>query len=214
MSPEHWPKILFFALLVRPFVTLVLGLNLRGHEHLRAMRSGIVVANHNSHLDTLVLMSLFPLRRLPRIHPMAAADYFFRNPALKWIATRLIGILPVDRGGYGRATLRSARDALRRGDILILFPEGTRGKPEQLSTLKKGVAHIAALQPESPVLPIHIHGLGRALPRGEALLVPMICDIAVQQPRRMLDFSGKDRDALMDWLQTSLSGASGNGHSR
>ena len=79
-------RLLFHALLVRPFVWFVLGLNPRNRERLRCPGPAIIVANHNNHIDTLILMSLFPLRQLCRLRAAAADDYFFRNRALAWFA--------------------------------------------------------------------------------------------------------------------------------
>ena len=68
-------QILFFVLLVRPFLTLFIGLRVRGLEHLPASDPFILAANHSSHMDTICLLGLFPLRRLRRIRPVAAADW-------------------------------------------------------------------------------------------------------------------------------------------
>lgn len=66
--------------------------------------------------------------------------------------------------------------AFGAGDILILFPEGSRG---QLETFKTGIAHIAKRHPEVPIAPVSLHGLGKALPRGEGVLVPFFCNVFV-----------------------------------
>ncbi|MBU2967605.1 lysophospholipid acyltransferase family protein [Amphritea sp. 2_MG-2023] len=175
-------KVLFFALLVKPVVLLLLGLNVRGRNNLPKKGPAIVIANHNSHLDTLVLLSLFPLSMIHKVRPVAAADYFLGNGGfLAWVALKCIGIIPLDRsGGADREVLFSGcTQALSEGDILVLFPEGSRGKPEQLSRLKKGVYYLIKERADIPVVPTMLHGLGRALPKGEALLVPFNCDVVI-----------------------------------
>ena len=85
-------------------------------------------------------MTLFPLRLLPKVRPIAAADYFLRNRLLAWFSLKIIGILPIDRHQKGVHTdpLAGMVEALGRGDIVIVFPEGSRGEPEKLGEFKTG----------------------------------------------------------------------------
>ncbi|TEW49565.1 lysophospholipid acyltransferase family protein [Psychromonas algicola] len=174
-------KVLFFGLLVKPTVLLALGLNVFFREKLPKQGPALVLANHNSHLDTMVLMSLYPLSQIHKVRPVAAADYFLKNKLIAWFSLSIIGIIPLQRGRIRDkdALFEECHAALDNGDILVLFPEGSRGNPEELSTLKRGVHHLIQDRPNLNVIPVMMHGLGRALPKGEALLVPFNCDVVI-----------------------------------
>ena len=195
-------RFLFYNVVVRFIVTIVLGLSVRRRELLPEKGPAIIVANHNSHLDTMVLMTLLPARLLAQTQPVAAADYFLTSPILAWFASRIIGILPLKRKRdfNDEDLLAPVHEALGNDRILIFFPEGSRGEPEQMSELRSGIARLAERHPEIPVVPVIMHGLGKALPKGEALLVPFFCDVFVGEA---LFWTG-DKAFYMQQLQASM----------
>lgn len=200
---------LFFALVVRPVMLIVLGLNVRHRERLPKQGPAVIVANHNSHLDTLLLITLFPLRFLSKLRPVAARDYFFRNRLLKWFSLRIMGIIPIDRAVRRgpEHPMAPIDEALGRDEIVILYPEGSRGEPEELGEFKTGIAHLAQRHPAVPVFPVFLHGLGKSLPRGEALLVPFFCDVFVGEP---LCWTG-DKKSFMKELTCRMTALGGEG---
>ena len=202
-------RFLFFAVLVRGVTLIILGLNVRHRERLPRKGPAILAANHNSHLDTMVLMTLLPLSALNKVRPVAAADYFLRNRLLAWFATDIIGILPIARNRTDTAAdrLTPLVEALDRDEILIFFPEGTRGEPEQLAEFKSGLARLQERRPEVPITPVFLHGLGKALPRGETMLVPFFVDVFIGEP---VPWAG-DRQRFMEDLRAAVAGLADEG---
>lgn len=172
---------LFVVIVAYPVALVWLGLLVRHRERLPSKGPAIIAVNHNSHLDVLALLCLFPLRVIPVIRPVAAADYFLKNRLIAWFAIEVIGIVPVIRSSkrHTQDPLSACYDALERGEILILFPEGSRGSPEVLTRLKSGIWHLTQHYPDVQVIPVFMHGLGRSMPKGEWFPVPLFVDIFV-----------------------------------
>jgi 1-acyl-sn-glycerol-3-phosphate acyltransferase len=198
-------RILFLTLIARPLARFMTGADVVGAERLPARGPAIIAANHNSHVDTLLLLSMFPVRLLPLLRPAAAADYFLKGPLIGWFSRAVIGIVPVERAlaGTGADVLAPMRAALAQGAILILFPEGTRGDAsDEMGELKSGIARLAEDFPDAPVIPVWIEGAGRVLPKGARLPVPMNCTVLIGEPMAR---SG-DRTAFMTALRERLLG--------
>ena len=201
---------LFFLFVVHPIVLIVIGLNVRDREVLPKRGPAVLAANHNSHLDTVVLMSLYPLRRVHHLRPLAAADYFLSNPWIAWFSQTIIGIVPVDRRRKDRSAdpLAGAESVLEQGEILIMFPEGSRGEPGKLSEFKSGIARLAERKPDVPIIPVFLGGLDKILPKGDFLPVPFFCEVNVGQPMlwegdqtRFMDTYTKEMERLAQEME-------------
>ena len=202
-------RLAFLLLVARPLARFFTGADVMGREHLPASGPAIIAANHTSHVDTLLLLTIFPPKLMSRLRPVAAADYFLRGPMISWFSRTLIGIVPIDRTTAGREdVLAPARQALADGDIVIIFPEGTRGEGfDRLGLLRAGVARLAAEFAAAPVTPVWLEGAGRVLPKGALAPVPMNCTVVIGEPIR---WSG-DRAAFMEALRASLLDLKGKG---
>ena len=200
----RWLRLILIVLIVRPLTRLIAGADVIGEERLPLTGPAIVAANHSSHIDTLLLLTLFSPRAVGKVRPVAAADYFLADPVISWVSRRLIGIVPVERGRAGADVdpLAAARAALANGDILIVFPEGTRGAASDMAPLKSGVARLAEAFPAAPVIPVWIEGAGRVLPKGAHVPVPMTCCVLVGEP---MCWAG-DRAEFMARLKDALEG--------
>jgi 1-acyl-sn-glycerol-3-phosphate acyltransferase len=128
------------ALIIRALLRTYCRFEIIGEEYLRSNRSFVLVANHSSHLDTVCLLAGLPLRRLHRAFPAAAADYFFKSMPRTWIATVIVNALPFARQTHVRQSLTICGQLLSKaGNVLIIFPEGTRSRTGELQQFKPGL---------------------------------------------------------------------------
>ena len=197
---HHILRWIFYGVIVRPVLLIILGFNARHMERLKPRGAHLIAANHNSHLDAMVLISLFKLSDLPKVRVVAAKDYFCRTPFMTWFSINVIGIIPIDRVGEAENPIQPVMDALDQDFTVIIFPEGSRGDPEQQAPLKYGITKVLETKPDVQITPVYMFGLGKALPRGEALLVPFVCEINIGEP---LKWEG-DRTKLIEKLQDSF----------
>jgi 1-acyl-sn-glycerol-3-phosphate acyltransferase len=165
-------------LLFRPWV--------EGEEHIPDEGAAILASNHLSFSDSIFL----PLVLQRRVTFLAKSDYF-TGRGIKGRLTAAffkgVGQLPVDRSGgrAGEAALRSGLKVLRRGEVLGIYPEGTRSPDGRLYRGRTGVARMA-LEAGCPVLPVAMIGTDKAQPTGK--VVPKIMRIGVRIGKP-LDFS-------------------------
>lgn len=153
------------AALARLVLSLAAGVRVEGLADLPRSGPLIVVANHLSNADPpLVVGWLTPA--LGRPMHILAKEALFVGPVGALL--RRQGVTPVRSGGSDMAAFRAARDVLARGDVLCIFPEGTRSRTGELGEPKPGVAMLAT-RSGGPILPVGISGADRFLGRGQRL---------------------------------------------
>ena len=167
------PDVLIYA--ARSAIALIIRLWLRfyhrfeviGHDAMRTNRSVVIVANHASHLDTLCLLAALPLAKLHCAFPAAAADYFFQSVSRTWIAAVVVNALPFARQAKAGQSLAICGELLGTpGNILIIFPEGTRSTNGLTQEFKSGIGALVAGR-DVAVLPCYLEGTFAAWPKGQ-----------------------------------------------
>jgi 1-acyl-sn-glycerol-3-phosphate acyltransferase len=201
-------------LVLRPLLHLIFGLNVRGRENLPAQGPFVLAANHNSHLDTLVLCAALPARLLFGTHAVAARDYFARHRRLFAVVNFLFSPVWVDRGSAGGDALKQMGAILDAGESIIIFPEGTRGEAGQVGRFRGGVGRLIADRPEVPLLPVFLRGSERAMPRKASLPLPIWQHVSIGPPQRPTGGSGDITNALRESILTLERSQSASRHKR
>lgn len=135
-----------------------------GRAYIPPMGGYIVAANHASHLDMgLVKHALGEQGDL--LVALAAKDYFFDDPVRRAYFENFTNLVPMERYGSLRESLRLAGDVLRAGHILLIFPEGTRSETGIMTEFKPSLGYLA-LANHAGILPMYLAGTHDALPKG------------------------------------------------
>lgn len=157
---------------VRSWLKAVHRFQILGLENLPREGSFVMVANHSSHLDALCLLAALPFKKLHRAFPAAAQDYFFKSLPRTWVAAVAVNAFPFSRQTHIRQSMAVCHELLENpGNILILFPEGTRTTTGELGRFKPGIGILLAGS-RIPAVPCHLHGAFQAWPKGNRLPRP------------------------------------------
>ncbi len=197
-------KTLVHLLILRPVVLLLFGVNVFGRENIKRLDQFIIVANHNSHLDTLLLFYLLPAKQIKKTHPVAAKEYFSKSKILFWLVKFIFDPVWISRGDTESfdGFMDVVKSKLDHGHNLIIFPEGSRGMPGEVHHFKTGIGRISEQYRHIPILPVFISGTEKSLPKHFSIPVPIWNNIIIGPPQM---FRGSYREITRS-LEDSIEG--------
>jgi 1-acyl-sn-glycerol-3-phosphate acyltransferase len=177
---QWWAKVLRFAFRWHGYSRWVWQackpLHVSGREHFSGIDGPcIVVGNHTSHLDALVLRHALPQRIKWNVYSGAAADRWFIKGRKElvmqpWYQSLVMATFPIQRGGGSRA-IDYPKWLIDRGGSILIFPEGTRSTSRKLAKFRHG-ASILAIEKGLPVVPCYLYGLNKLRPKGQRDVSP------------------------------------------
>lgn len=156
----------------------------------------IYFANHQSHFDWVLIWAALPedLRVVTR--PIAARDYWTSSKLKHWITREIFNAVYVSRQRTDdQDPLEPLVEALRHGDSLVIFPEGTRGNKGDPMPFKSGLYHLAEQFPGVQLIPAWIDNVQRVMPKGEVVPVPILCSVTFGAPITLAP--GEDKRAFL-----------------
>ncbi|MEF7616453.1 lysophospholipid acyltransferase family protein [Aquincola sp. MAHUQ-54] len=143
----------------------------------------IYFANHQSHLDWVLIWAALPRDLRATTRPIAARDYWTSGRFKHWLTREVFNAVYVDRQRVDdQDPLEPLAAALANGDSLVIFPEGTRGAREEPAVFKSGLYHLAQRFPEARLIPAWIDNVQRVMPKGEVVPVPVLCTVTFGAP--------------------------------
>ena len=156
----------------------------------------IYFANHQSHLDWVLIWAALPHELRARTRPIAARDYWSSGKFKAWITREIFNAVYVSRTRTDdQDPLEPLVAALENGDSLVLFPEGTRSSKGEPQAFKSGLYHLAEKFPGVQLIPVWIDNVQRVMPKGEVVPVPILCTVTFGAPVQLAP--GEDKHAFL-----------------
>ena len=169
---------------------LAYGVRYSGRENIPKTGPVLLVSNHQSHFDPPLVGVPCP-RRMNYV----ARDTLFRFPPLAWLM-RSLDAIPIDRDGVGMTGIKESLRRLKRGEMVLVFPEGTRSRDGEIGTFRPGFTMLAA-RSGAAILPVAVDGAFDAWPRWRKL--PRLGKIRVHygRPIPFEEIQGRDERELV-----------------
>jgi 1-acyl-sn-glycerol-3-phosphate acyltransferase len=171
----------------------------------------IYFANHQSHLDWVLIWAALPRDLRASTRPIAARDYWTSSPFKQWLTTEVFHAVYVSRtrkqeaagsGAEEQDPLEPLVEALAAGDSLVIFPEGTRSSKGEPQIFKSGLYHLAEQFPGVKLIPAWIDNVQRVMPKGEVVPVPILCTVTFGAPLALQ--ADEDKRAFLERARAAV----------
>jgi 1-acyl-sn-glycerol-3-phosphate acyltransferase len=157
----------------------------------------IYFANHQSHLDWMLIWAALPSDLRATTRPIAARDYWTSSKFKAWLTREVFHAVYVSRQrSEDQDPLEPLVEVLDAGDSLVIFPEGTRSNKGLPQPFKTGLYHLAEQFPNVQLIPAWIDNVQRVMPKGEVVPVPILCTVTFGAPIQLEP--GEDKRAFLD----------------
>lgn len=196
--------IFIYSFLWRNFLRIFIGLKYYNNKTLKNKKQFILIANHNSHMDTMAIMSAIPSRYIHRVHPIAARDFFGGSLFKKILMRYLVNatLIKRDRTDPENDPIDSMDKMLKKSRSLILYPEGSRGIPGVMSNFKKGLGYLIQRNPDVDVIPVYLDNVYKTLPKGKKIILPYNCSINFGEP---IKFNSNELEDILESSEKAIS---------
>jgi 1-acyl-sn-glycerol-3-phosphate acyltransferase len=165
----------------------------------------IYFANHQSHLDWVLIWAALPKDLRAKTRPIAAKDYWTATRLKHWITREVFNAVYVARQRTDdQDPLEPLVEALKAGDSLVIFPEGTRSHQGEPQAFKSGLFHLAEQFPDVQLIPAWVDNVQRVMPKGEVVPVPVLCTVTFGAPMRLEP--GEDKRGFLERARAAVIG--------
>ena len=159
------------------------------------MKQRIYYANHNSHIDFILLWSSLPTPIRRQTRPIAASDYWLKDRIRRFLIQDTFSgvVIQRQRADPKEDPLAPIKAVLAQGDSIIFFPEGTRNLEDDVPLLdfKSGLYHLSQQFPEVELIPVWISNLKRVMPKGSLIPLPLLSTVIFGPPLNLKQHHNK-----------------------
>ena len=200
--PARYARYLLTEGMVRPVIAGLAQPERRGLDRLTDLEGPVIfAANHHSHLDAGLLITSLPEPFRHQVFAVAASDYFFDSRLKATASALVLNAIPFERTKVGRRSADQAADLMARGWSMVIFPEGGRSPDGWGHEFRGGAAYLAA-RCDVAVVPVHLAGTGRILPKGGNRPKPSRTVVTFGAPRRAAE--GERNQAFAERIEQAV----------